>query len=473
MTASSSQPQARPPGGTPPDSGDLSAARGRLRAAAEALSVLQDRRPDDQQRACRFAVSLLISCAEQADWRSAGLLFDPAPPPRCNEQLPAGDAAVLGLACCALRLQEAGLSAVQRAVHWSRLVAFLAPALPEPEAELVGLREMVLRRRNAAGQTSPEVVRGLRAALAHHRSADGEDAYGTAVARTALAAAYLERRTGSDLARAAALLEAEVAVRSAQYGARHPATTAARSLRAECLVIRAEQSVTKSGQRTLASAALEEIAGSRVVSDQLHGAGSAAGTRLRLQEARAAILLGDLHRARACLEFVLVFDRNREAHGMLSLSQGYAHLQLARLDRDAGDNVSALGHARQALQTFSAQIPGGRAARDAAALAQQLSEANPTAGEPGRRLITSSARPATPTAAVKAGPASAAVAGAAGPRRVRDRGAPGRPEQGDRGRPRPLARPRRRRLRCWYRVHVPVRSPLPERTGSTLPARGR
>jgi hypothetical protein len=151
-------------------------AAARLRGASQALRVLMDRSPAEQQRASLFAMSVLRAEAVPADWSEAGLpeppLADPsvsADQPSCPP-LPVDHRAVVLLALTAMDLHAAGLRINERPGHWERLARFFAGRLPETAPVLLRLRERVLTARTDAGGTSPEV--SLRSKAAAPRPAE-------------------------------------------------------------------------------------------------------------------------------------------------------------------------------------------------------------------------------------------------------------------------------------------------------------
>ena len=83
------------------------------------------------------------------------------------------------------------------------------------------------------------------------------------------------------------------------------------------------------------------------------------------------MLLGELERARACLECTLAFEKTRDG-GTETRSRGQTHHQLARVNRALGDRDMALEHAQHAFRILSAQVPASRDAHNAAALVHDL-----------------------------------------------------------------------------------------------------
>jgi len=362
------KPETRPAGAATYEQVAVAA---RLRAATEALSVLQDRAPQEQHYASRFAMGLLSAHVDPADWSSAGLPIDPAPPPQGDHLVPVSHAAVLCLAHCAMQLYAVELRVADRPAHWARLARFFARRLPMPTRELVRLHERALNARVDAGDTSGEVVSNLLAAFDYHRVADGEDAYLTGLARANLSLAYQQRHLGKDMAIATTLAEEEARARTARYGSRHPVTLVARSLYALSLIVQAEAETDKTELRALAGRALAEITEVRTVRDRLFGVTSPVATRSRRYEARALILLGELDKARACLECTLIFEKARNG-SREPQSCGQTHYQLGRVYQALGDQSEAREHAQRAQRILSDQNPGGHEARKAAALVSEL-----------------------------------------------------------------------------------------------------
>jgi tetratricopeptide (TPR) repeat protein len=350
---------------------EQAAAAARLTAAAEALSVLRDRVPEVQHHACRFAMGLLSAHVAPEDWSSAGLPSDPGPPQQGDHLVPVTHPAVIRLARCAMQFYTAELRVADRPAHWARLAEFFARRLPGPTGELVRLRERLMNARVDVGDTSPAIISALRAAVDYHRAADGEDAYLTGLARANLSVAYRHRRTGTDLATATMLAHEEARARTARYGPRHSVTLVARSMHALSLLVQAEAAAGQAEQHALARRALAEITEVRAVRDRLFGVTSPTAIRSRRYEARALILLGELDKARACLECTLTFERARNGTRELQ-SSGHTHYQLGRVHCALGDSGKALEHAQHAVRILSAHAPGGRDARAAAALVSEL-----------------------------------------------------------------------------------------------------
>lgn len=354
-------------------------AAARLRGAAQALSVLQQRPPADQHRAAMTAIGLLHTHVAAADWAAAGL----PPWPQAGQQgdcradpvnvpVPVQHRAVLLLARTAMALHAAGLRISERPQRWARLADFFAARLPASDPDLVRLRERALAARVDAGETSPEVFGELAAAVDFHRDVHGEDGYLTSIARANLALAYRHGRTDTDLSTATALAEKEAQARADSYGLRHPATLAARSLFVLALLVQAETSSDGPERHRLASRALAEVTAVRAIRDRLYGVTSPNATMSRRCEARALLLLGNPERARASLEYALAFEKARDG-GRETRAIADAHYHLARVHRVLGDPGKALLHARQAARIFTLHNPAGPGARQASALLAELS----------------------------------------------------------------------------------------------------
>jgi len=380
MTSDTSPARARP---AERAGHEQAAAAARLRAAAEALSVLRYRPAAEQRRASRYAMRLLSTHAAKADWRSAGLpppLADPPPdpaPPRrpATPVVPLTDPAVLHLARAAMQLHSTELRAADRPRRWAQLARFFAECLTEPTEELVRLQERVASARVNAGDTSPEVLTALLATLDRYRAADGENGYRTGLARANLSVAYRHRGSGADLATATRLAAEEVRARTTRYGPDHPVTLVARSLYTLSLLVQAEAMTAPAAQRALATRALAEITHVRTVRDRLFGVTAPNATRSRRHEARAFILLGEFDKARVCLECTLAFESvsngDRE-----SQESGQTHYELARVNRALGDSGKALEHVQQACRILAMHNPQGIAAGKAAALLAELSSSS-------------------------------------------------------------------------------------------------
>jgi hypothetical protein len=344
----------------------------RLRGAAEALSVLQRRSPADQRSAARSAVSMLAANVTSADWTQAGLP-GPTDGGRSGGHLvPLNHRSTVGLARTALGLYCGELRVDDRPVQWDKLVAFFERQLPETDPELVRLRELAAGAHVDAGDTSPTVFAVLLDALDFRLETDGQDAYLTSIARANLSIAYRQRRTDADLGNATQLAKDEVKTRTARYGAHHPVTLVARSMLTLSLLLQAEASADEAERCYLGQQALAEITQVRVARDRLFGVTSPNATSSRRYEARALMLLGQLDRARSCLESTLTFENTHNA-GQQTQSLGRTHYQLARVHRALGERALAAEHARRARQIFESHNPTGRAASDVGRLLDELS----------------------------------------------------------------------------------------------------
>jgi tetratricopeptide (TPR) repeat protein len=349
----------------------------RLRGTAEALNVLQQRSPAERRSAARSAVSMLAANVTPANWAQAGLPAPtPTPTPEAGQSggdlVPLNHPSTVLLARTALGLYCGELRVDDRPVHWDKLVAFFERYLPETAPELVRLRERAAGAHVAANDTSPQVFAVLLDALDFHLEADGHDAYLTSIARSNLSVAYRQRRTDADLGNATVLARDEVRTRTARYGADHPVTLVARSLLTLSLLLQAEASDDEAERCDLGRQALAEINEVRVARDRLFGVTSPNATSSRRYEARALMLLGQLDRARSCLESTLTFENTHNA-GQQTQSLGQTHYQLARVHRALGESARAAEHARRARQIFESNNPAGRAASDVGRLLDELS----------------------------------------------------------------------------------------------------
>ena len=275
------------------------------------------------------------------------------------------------LARVALGLYHGELRVDARPLHWDKLVAFFARHLTDSEPEMVRLRERAASMHVDANDTSREVFAVLLDALDFHLETDGQDAYLTSIARANLSVAYQQRRTGTDLGNAAMLAEQEAKNRTARYGPDHPVTLVARSILTLSLLLQAEASDHEAERRDLGQRALAEITQVRAAHDRLFGVMSPNATKSRRYEAQALMLLGQLERARSCLEFTLTFEKTHNA-GQETQSLGQTYYQLARVHRALGARAKAADHARRARQIFEAYNPTGHAASDVQRLLDEL-----------------------------------------------------------------------------------------------------
>ncbi len=346
-------------------------AAARLRGAVEALGVLRGRPPAGQQGPGRYALALLAGHVSQADWNSAGLPALPERPGAGEQPVPVSHRAVVALARVAMQFYCAELPLADRPVHWARLAKFFARWLPASDPELVRLRQRACNERVDAGDTAEEVISDLRAVVDHHREADGEHAYLTGLARASLSVAYRQRGTGADLAEATRLAGDEARARTLRYGPEHPVTLVARSLFTRSLLVQAEAADDPADRRRLARDALGEITGVRAARDRMFGVTAPNATRSRRYEARALLLLGELDRARTCLEHTLIFERIHNG-GRERFETGQTHLVLARVHAALGHRDQALEQASRARRILGAHNPGSTSSARAAALVSEL-----------------------------------------------------------------------------------------------------
>jgi tetratricopeptide (TPR) repeat protein len=340
-----------------------------LRGAAEALSVLRSRGAAAPQRASRYAATLLSREVTPTDWNVAGLPA-PAAPGQCGAVSRDHDA-TLHLARSAMNLHCVTLPLAQRPGQWERLAGFFAQYLPPSDRSLQRLRERALNARADAGDVSPAVMTGLRAAFEGHRAASGDDSYLASLARANLAVAYRLRGTAADLDRAIALTAEEVRARTDRYGPAHPFTLVARSLLARALLAQAEATPDEPTRLSLGRQALGHIDNVRAARDRLFGMTAANATLSRRHEGHALLILGHLERARACLEYALAFETARNDNAEYRGS-GPTQLLLARVYASLGDRESARDHAQSAVRLLARDSPGGQSHRAATALLHRL-----------------------------------------------------------------------------------------------------
>jgi tetratricopeptide (TPR) repeat protein len=344
-------------------------AAARLHGMAEALSVLQRRGPAERQRAAEYAAELLAREVQPADWRRAGL--PSSAPAGKTDGVPVNHQAILHLARTAMSLRCSGLPAVQRADLWARLAAFFAQIVPPGDPQFGRLREKALNARINAEDASLDVVDKLLGAYQRHARTEGCDAYLAGLARANLAIAYCQRGAGTDLDEAVRLCRQEIQARIDRYGADHSITLVARSLLVRCLLAQAEVTEDRGGRLRLAREAFDDADRVRAAGDRLFGVLSVTATLSRRYEGHALFLLGDMERARACLQYALAFDTARNGNREW-LGSGHTHLLLARVHRALGDWQAALTHAKNACRLLAADTPGGLSRRAAEALLREL-----------------------------------------------------------------------------------------------------
>jgi tetratricopeptide (TPR) repeat protein len=200
--------------------------------------------------------------------------------------------------------------------------------------------------------------------------------------------AYRQRAQGTDLADATALMAEEARTRAGRYGSCHPFTLVARSLHTRSLLVQAEATGDQEQRLALARQALDEVSEVRPVRDRLYGATSATATRSRRYEGHALFLLGDLTRARSCLEQALLFEATRHDNPEWA-GWGHTHLLLARVYAALGDLDLALQH--DSYWLLSQDVPAGPSCRAAAALLKELRN-----GRESRRQAITADRPTRP-----------------------------------------------------------------------------
>jgi tetratricopeptide (TPR) repeat protein len=136
------------------------------------------------------------------------------------------------------------------------------------------------------------------------------------------------------------------------------------------LLLQAEAARDVATRLRLARRALSLINEVRASRDRMYGPTAANATRSRRYEGHALLLLGELDRARACLEHSLAFDVAREGKRDL-YSVGKTHLLLARVYATQGNRDQALEHATRAQRILSAHSPDGTESGEAAVLARE------------------------------------------------------------------------------------------------------
>jgi DNA-directed RNA polymerase specialized sigma24 family protein len=165
------------------------------------------------------------------------------------------------------------------------------------------LRARVDSARVDADDVTPEVISSLVGALERNQAAHGSNAYVTGLARRSLATAYRRRRAGTDLTDATALAADDTRAHGARYGPEHPVTLDARSLLAVSLLAQAESAPAERERRDLATKALSEITTVRAAQDRRRGVASPDSVASHRREARALLLLGEVSKARASMDF--------------------------------------------------------------------------------------------------------------------------------------------------------------------------
>jgi hypothetical protein len=272
-----------------------------MRGAAEALSVLRHRPPAEVRQASEYATGLLCRNAGHCDWAAAGLPMPVRVPVTAGSAIHAVHDSAVHLAEAAMELHCTGLRPAQRPARWARLEEFFTSQVPATVR--ARLRTRVDSALVDADEVTPEVVSRLAAALERHRAAYGPDAYLTGVARRSLATAYRRRRTGTDLASATALASDDTRVQVARHGAEHPVALDARSRLALYLLAEAESAPAERERRDLATRALGEITTVRAAQDRQRGVASPDSVASHRREARALLLLGEVGKARASMDY--------------------------------------------------------------------------------------------------------------------------------------------------------------------------
>lgn len=272
-----------------------------MRGAAEALAVLRHRPPAEVRQASEYATGLLCRNAGQSDWAAAGLPMPVRVPETAENAIPAAQEPAVHLAEAAMDLHCAGLRPAQRPARWAKLEEFLAGQVPATAR--ARLRARVDGAHVDADDVTAEVVSSLVAALERNQAAYGPNAHLTGTARRSLATAYRRRRTGTDLTTATALAADDTRAQSARYGPEHPVTLDARSLLALYLLAQAESAPAERERRDLATQALGEITTVRAAQDKQRGVASPDSVASHRREARALLLLGEVGKARASMDF--------------------------------------------------------------------------------------------------------------------------------------------------------------------------
>jgi DNA-directed RNA polymerase specialized sigma24 family protein len=272
-----------------------------MRGAAEALAVLRRRPAGEVRQASEYATGLLCRNAGQSDWAAAGLPVPVRVPETAENAIPAAHDSAVHLAEAAMDLHCAGLRPAQRPARWARLEEFVDGQVPATVR--ARLRARVDSARADADDVTPELISSLVAALERTQAAYGPNAYLTGMARRSLATAYRRRRAGTDLANATALADDDTRAHAARYGPEHPVTLDARSLLAGYLLAQAESAPAERERRDLATRALGEITTVRATQDRRRGVASPDSVASHRREARALLLLGEVGKARASMDF--------------------------------------------------------------------------------------------------------------------------------------------------------------------------
>jgi len=334
---------------------------GRMRGATEALSVLQARPRAHRPSISGHARALLATYVDVAAWNDAGL---PTLQPH-GEPVPVRAETVVRLARLVTSIHCADLRLADRPVVWSRLESFFARRLPASSPELVRLRGVVCNEQLEADCLPPDVAK-LKEILEFQRKEHGEDSYLAGLTRGTLSGAY--RQLG-DFAPAISLLDGEEQLRASRYGRDHPVTLVARSLLARLLLLQAE-AADEAARLVIAQRALDLINEVRAARDRMYGVAARNATLSRRHEGHALLLLGDLDRARVCLDHVLTFEMTRDGRADL-YSSGQTHLLLARVYAAQGNWQQAREHAGHAHRISSAHSARGMESA-AAALARDI-----------------------------------------------------------------------------------------------------
>jgi tetratricopeptide (TPR) repeat protein len=341
-------------------------ASGRVRGATEALSVLQSRPLTRRPPISDYTMALLAGHVDGRAWNAAGL---PALSPQADP-VAVSDEAVIRLARLAITMHCGSLSAGDRPRVWSRLESFFARRLSASAPGLIRLREIVCNQRIEVGCTPPDII-SLQEILEFQRKVHGEDSYTAGLTRANLAMAY---RHAGDFALAAILLDREAQMRANRYGHDHPVTLVTQSLLSRVLLLQADGTDDAETRLRLARRALSLINSVRATRDRLYGMIAPNATRSRRYEAHALLLLGELDRARVCLEHALTFDIARDGRKDL-YAIGQTHLLLARVYAAQGRRHQALEHGERAQRILTAHAPQGNESREAAALVREMSAA--------------------------------------------------------------------------------------------------